>query len=125
MRKSASEIISDLEMRVARLENRKGNKMNPSLKKKLEEAFGSALNLAYGPCETIDGVRSWVGDRYYYGGYISNGDNRLNPRGEDELYKDPSLKKMGIKITEVETNQEIFYPRGNMDIRIYFTLKEI
>jgi hypothetical protein len=55
MRKSASEIISDLEMRVARLENRKGNKMNPSLKKKLEGAFESALNSAYGPCETIDG----------------------------------------------------------------------
>tara|TARA_B100001029_G_C14823017_1_gene318714 strand:- start:117 stop:413 length:297 start_codon:yes stop_codon:yes gene_type:complete len=96
--------------------------MNQDLKEKLEEAFELAVFDAYGDCQTIDGVGSWVGETYYYGGFISEGEDRLNPRGKSELKKDTDLKEMGISISQIETNKDEEYLRGEMDIYIYFTL---
>jgi hypothetical protein len=96
--------------------------MNHDLKEKLAEAFESAILYAYGDCTTTDGVGSWVGESYYYGGFISEGEDRLNPRGKSELKKDTDLKEMGISISQIETNKDEEYLRGEMDIRIYFTL---
>jgi hypothetical protein len=97
--------------------------MNHDLKEKLEEAFESAIHYAYGDCTTIDGVGSWGGESYYYGGFITEGDNHLNlKRGQAQLLKDSDLKEMGISISQIETNKDEEYLRGEMDIRIYFTL---
>jgi len=97
--------------------------MNHDLKEKLVEAFESAIQYAYGDCTTIDGVGSWGGESYYYGGFITEGDNHLNlKRGQAQLSKDSDLKEMGISISQIETNKDEEYLRGEMDIRIYFTL---
>lgn len=96
--------------------------MNQDLKNKLEEAFEAAILYAYGDCTTIDGVGSWTHDSWYYGGFISEGEDRLNPKGKSELKKDTDLKEMGISISQIETNKDEEYLRGEMDIYIYFTL---
>lgn len=93
--------------------------MDDKSKEKLEEAIDLALFSAYGSCNTIDGVNHIREDEYYYGGFISNGDDPLNPRGIRELKAD--LKEMGIKITNVEWSRDEEYLCGERDIRVHFT----